>query len=761
MSHGSIEIAKLKNGQLTRQLTAVCEAGIHGAWVSGAIRDCGALTTWHSKKFDQPLYKTAPHEIQLISPAKNPFLVDPDRQGLDPSGLALAGTTTRAGAALASIIMIHTSGMMSVGTAPKGFLRVSDACIRCPSEWAGAIVCSTECTSGKGTAVEITLERFHPLDVGDVVFLGQFPVTVAGWFEPGSAADVRVDPNVGRALGLTPGQSCQIIASVASDSGHSALRCRATGAYSLITRMPLGGRSRTAGQPLSASHVHTLRSVGLYHNLTELLTLKSSDAGSRPAVRAAAEGRAPFPTPGAPFGLHVLATELTALGLRPRFTADGDHLTTALCPMTDQDRRALSSGQVTKPETITYRTYAPTPGGLFCETIFGPERESGYHLRFGHIELPSPVVPFIWHMRGPSSAPSFLASLLDITDHQLTNLLHHNLWLTILDHQPTFHDSPGEADGALTAVDAVAALLQLTHHAHPHRPDLSDFILARTILLPPPDLRPLILLESGNFATSDLNDHYRRIINRANRLRKLVELNAPPVIIANERRMLQAHADSLFANEFTPRPVLGSNNRPLSSILNMILNTLQKDDAVRTDYSARARAVPAIDSDTFAVPDTIMATLQLTPAEPVLLTRPGVADESGTPFIILRVAGHAHAVVALPSQAYNHLFAGLSGPHECILHRPLAPKAREEAGARVGLPLMAAGPWHEDAWFSWVPNDLVANLLAAALGPVPLQLASPRSLLIAGPGITTLTPIEPDPLNTPTRFVDIPAPSEA
>ena len=108
----------------------------------------------------------------------------------------------------------------------------------------------------------------------------------------------------------------------------------------------------------------------------------------------------------------------------------------------------------------------------------------------------------------------------------------------------------------------------------------------------PPDLRPLVLLESGNFATSDLNDLYRRLINRNNRLKKLLDLNAPDVIIRNEKRMLQHSVDALFDNNRCRRPVLGSNNRPLKSLTDMIKgkqgrfreNLLGK----RVDYSARS-----------------------------------------------------------------------------------------------------------------------------------------------------------------------------
>src|SRR5262249_9533737 len=119
-----------------------------------------------------------------------------------------------------------------------------------------------------------------------------------------------------------------------------------------------------------------------------------------------------------------------------------------------------------------------------------------------------------------------------------------------------------------------------------------EWMVLECIPVIPPDLRPLVLLDSGNFATSDLNDLYRRIINRNNRLKKLVDLNAPEVIIRNEKRMLQQSVDALFDNNRCKRPVLGSSNRPLKSLTDMIKgkqgrfreNLLGK----RVDYSARS-----------------------------------------------------------------------------------------------------------------------------------------------------------------------------
>ncbi|QOJ18565.1 MAG: DNA-directed RNA polymerase subunit beta' [Phycisphaeraceae bacterium] len=325
------------------------------------------------------------------------------------------------------------------------------------------------------------------------------------------------------------------------------------------------------------------------------------------------------------------------------------------------DIRSWSFGEVKKPETINYRTYRPERDGLFCERIFGPERDyecacgkykgtkykgiicdrCGVKVthsrvrrkRMGHINLAAPVV-HIWFFK---ALPSRLGTLLDmktsdlekivyfqdyvVTDPGTTELKHQQV-LTEDDYRAAV-DKYGSSFTALMGAEAVRELIQqldldslcatLREELNATRSkqkikDLSKrlklveqirgsendptWIVLDVIPVIPPDLRPLVLLESGNFATSDLNDLYRRIINRNNRLKKLMDLNAPEVIIRNEKRMLQQAVDALFDNGRCRRPVLGSSNRPLKSLTDMIKgkqgrfreNLLGK----RVDYSARS-----------------------------------------------------------------------------------------------------------------------------------------------------------------------------
>ncbi len=325
------------------------------------------------------------------------------------------------------------------------------------------------------------------------------------------------------------------------------------------------------------------------------------------------------------------------------------------------DIRSWSFGEVKKPETINYRTYRPERDGLFCERIFGPERDyecacgkykgtkfkgiicdrCGVKVthsrvrrkRMGHINLAAPVV-HIWFFK---AMPSRLGNLLAMKTADLEKVIYFQDYVVVdpgdteLKFQQLLTEDAhrealekyGNAFKASMGAEAMRELLERLD-LHAVASDLREQIkgtrskqklkdLAKRLkiveqirgsqndptwlvmdVVPviPPDLRPLVLLESGNFATSDLNDLYRRIINRNNRLKKLMDLNAPEVIIRNEKRMLQQAVDALFDNNRCRRPVLGSSNRPLKSLTDMVKgkqgrfreNLLGK----RVDYSARS-----------------------------------------------------------------------------------------------------------------------------------------------------------------------------
>ena len=338
-----------------------------------------------------------------------------------------------------------------------------------------------------------------------------------------------------------------------------------------------------------------------------------------------------------------------------------DYASVKITLASPNDIRSWSFGEVKKPETINYRTYRPEKDGLFCERIFGPERDyecacgkykgtkfkgiicdrCGVKVthsrvrrkRMGHINLAAPIV-HIWFFK---AIPSHLGNLLGMKTSDIEKVVYFQDYVvtepgdTSLKKQQILtedeyrqaYEQFGSSFTAMMGAEAISELLseldlealqaelradlEATKSKQKikdlskrlkiveqirHSENRPEWMVMGVVPVIPPDLRPLVLLESGNFATSDLNDLYRRIINRNNRLKKLMDLNAPEVIVRNEKRMLQQSVDALFDNGRCRRPVLGSSNRPLKSLTDMIKgkqgrfreNLLGK----RVDYSARS-----------------------------------------------------------------------------------------------------------------------------------------------------------------------------
>ena len=303
--------------------------------------------------------------------------------------------------------------------------------------------------------------------------------------------------------------------------------------------------------------------------------------------------------------------------------------------------REWSYGEVTKPETINYRTLKPESDGLFCEKIFGPLKDWECHCgrykrirhkgkicerchveitkakvrreRMGHIELATPV-SHIWYFKG---IPSRMGLILDISPRDLERILYFAAYVVInpgsvpnvkkgdaitekqYDDIKEYYYNDEEFKVGMGAeaikellseidVDALDAELreQLATASGQKRARIlkrldvvgafkasgnrPEWMVLDVIPVIPPDIRPMVQLDGGRFATSDLNDLYRRVINRNNRLKKLLELGAPSIIIRNEKRMLQESVDALIDNGRRGRPVTGPNNRPLKSLSEML-----------------------------------------------------------------------------------------------------------------------------------------------------------------------------------------------
>ena len=322
--------------------------------------------------------------------------------------------------------------------------------------------------------------------------------------------------------------------------------------------------------------------------------------------------------------------------------------------------REWSRGEVTKPETINYRTLKPEKDGLFCERIFGPSKDWECHCgkykkirykgvvcdrcgvevtkasvrreRMGHIELAAPV-SHIWYFKG---IPSRMGLILDLSPRTLEKVLYFANYIVLdpadsgLQYKQVLtekeYQDAREAYGYNFRVgmgaESIMELLKaidLEKDAAELKAELVDatgqkrariikrlevvesfresgnrpeWMIMTAIPVIPPDLRPMVQLDGGRFATSDLNDLYRRIINRNNRLKRLLELGAPDIIVRNEKRMLQEAVDALIDNGRRGRPVTGPGNRALKSLSDMLKgksgrfrqNLLGK----RVDYSGRS-----------------------------------------------------------------------------------------------------------------------------------------------------------------------------
>src|SRR6516164_11424366 len=345
---------------------------------------------------------------------------------------------------------------------------------------------------------------------------------------------------------------------------------------------------------------------------------------------------------------------------RANLIADFDSIRISLA--SPEKIRSWSHGEVTKPETINYRTFKPERDGLFCARIFGPTQDweclcgkykrmkhrgvicdkCGAEVtlskvrreRLGHIELASPC-SHVWFFKG---LPSRIGYLLDISMRDLERILYFEAFVVVdlgevailkerqVLQEEEFRKLTTEYPGQFVAKMGAEAIKELLRHVDVDKladdlrermkadPSLQkrikyakrlkvleafrksgnkpEWMILDVIPVLPPELRPLVPLDGGRFATSDLNDLYRRVINRNNRLKKLMELRAPDVIVRNEKRMLQEAVDALFDNGRRGRVLRGTNNRPLKSLSDTLKgkqgrfrqNLLGK----RVDYSGRS-----------------------------------------------------------------------------------------------------------------------------------------------------------------------------
>ena len=513
---------------------------------------------------------------------------------------------------------------------------------------------------------------------------------------------------------------------------------RSIGPYSLITQQPLGGKAQFGGQRFGEMEVWALEGYGAKHTLQEMLTIKSDDVMGRSAAYESIIRGEPIKEPNIPATFNVLVSELKALSMNiePIYeseTAHRDDFRALRISPASPDKISKhpseggwSYGEVTKPETINYRTQRPEKDGLFSERIFGPvkdyecycgkyrrirykgvtcdrcgvevTRASVRRERLGHINLAAPVA-HVWFFR---AIPSRLSLLLDVSSSKLDRVIYYVDYIVTEVNEESrkaalaeverelkgkiktvksgttkkaVKKASDELESAASQAKSILANLRpgivLTETEYFNlskrfaniftagsgaeairkifeRMDLKseiqkmekasksskktatenkalkrlklfrsmlkngirpEWLILTSLPILPPDLRPMVALDGGRYATSDLNDLYRRVINRNNRLKRLLEIRAPEVIVRNEKRMLQESVDALIDNSARfGTQQMSAQRRPLRSLADMLKgkqgrfrqNLLGK----RVDYSGRSVIVvgPNLDLDECGLP---------------------------------------------------------------------------------------------------------------------------------------------------------------
>ena len=587
-----------------------------------------------------------------------------------------------------------------------------------------------------GTPVDIIL---NPLGVASRMNLGQILETHLGWaaatvgyraitpgFDSASEADIRAalkeanlpedgkvqlfDGRTGQTFDrtVTVGQIYILkLNHLVEDKVHM----RSIGPYSLITQQPLGGKAQFGGQRFGEMEVWALEGYGARYLLQEMLTIKSDDVLGRSAAYESIIRGETIKGPNIPASFNVLVNEIKALSLNIEPTSGSvgarrdDFKALKIGVASPEEILRWSHGEVTKPETINYRTQRPEKDGLFSARIFGPvkdyECDCGKYRRIrykgvvcdkcgvevtravvrrerlGHIALATPV-SHIWFFK---SVPSRLSLTLNVSSQKLERVIYYvDYIVTDVDETNraraladldaelrTKLKAVGTKDRAMkqelmgeasqvratleslrpgrimseaeyfdvsrrfgsvfragTGSEAIRDILErmdlrqevvaIEKELETAKDPLAEVKMLRrlkmfrsmlknssrpewmvTTVLPvlPPDLRPMVALDGGRYATSDLNDLYRRVINRNNRLKKLLEIKAPEVIVKNEKRMLQEAVDALIDNSARfGTQQLSAQRRPLRSLADMLKgkqgrfrqNLLGK----RVDYSGRS-----------------------------------------------------------------------------------------------------------------------------------------------------------------------------
>lgn len=674
--------------------------------------------------------------------AEPPGLVPEAVAHLDSAGVVRVGTQVMPG-----MVLVGRAGPVQVEeTSPeerallrlRGRPELESRSLCCPPDVMGKVV-NVKRAGENRIEVAITLEQ--QLSIGDVLRAATGEEAVVGALVQSIPGEADIAwPNLAGKL------TVQKVASAVEG-----LHARCIGPYSLVTQQPLAGKDNFGGQRVGLPQIRALRQAGALHALHELLTVKADDVMGRTALYTSlVKGEAPAGSVELPRAARCLELELLALG----FDVDFEASRVSLRLSTDALIRQRALGAVTVPDTINEDSLQPVEGGLFCEEIFGPRESDERATRLGRCELPVPLLHPL--------AFEATATLLNMPREMLRK---------VLDGQCTLRGEPPEhwrQTGACTVREALARL-DLTDVAG--RPGLAGE-LAKTLQaskisptsfvfetwpILPPDLRPIVPLDNGKFATSDLNDLYVQLIDATYRVERVFELNAEAIIVCSEYGRMQQALDTLVENGRWRSA--GSHGRPLKSLMDLIRAPHGHFGVVingkHVDYSAIGHVVPCegLTPNTIRVPRSAATELfrpwvysalerrgyvtTVRSAKKMLDRRVPEALETvedvvrGYPVIVFPFESTQSIapVVALDIELWDapafgmplSAFELLGRPRTAVIHIPANERAVEEARKRLRTVRDAPRPLGSDGPAGWIGQAIHAGpelgefLFAAAL----------------------------------------------
>lgn len=670
MMNDSLTLATFASGTTALELAATGDHRLRGVVLRRGLVDQGELVIVRNEKLECGLF-FSPHGNPFVT-RENPFASAEQLAQLDAEGIVKLGTVVRGRSIAVSVLQPVSTNKRN----KPGYWRVSDDSCEIPAELDGyEVVAITRQNIRERPSnfeprmierIEIALRRLDQVTVGDwVVVDGQ----------PQAIIDIIADEQVpmsssGKAVDLLMPVDSQAAESAPSKVNLSRLvptaaesiRARSVGVYSLISLQPLMRRD-LGSERVSAAQVYWLHRNGLIKLAGEFASLKSDDTLNRPLLTGLRDAESEYSLDidsAGPETLFLLTEELRALGLEVNCKSCDGHVTLDMHPASFELIQRIAPGEIKKPETINYRTYLPVPGGLFCETAFGPEsmrrRRSAAHIR-----LKQAVVPPIFRL----GKNSILSRALGYDSATVEAIVSYRLGVDTAGQLVEVIDDSPSVSGA----EAIQWLL--TNRCHTSF-GWEQHIVQNFVYMLPPDLRPIVLLSNGNFATSDLNDFFRQVVNRNNRLGKLLELKAPLSILQNEKRELQCGVDQLHANGRFHPAILGDHNKPLVSVFDLVLRHLCDAEMKQQDWSGSARMLVKENSpsDQCLLPSMMFETLRLNESEPVLLS-------IGREMVACYPKSSPRFTIEVSSMVAEKL--GASHGQVCTVFRPITKSGSHEA----------------------------------------------------------------------------------